>query len=211
VQPPQSAALQRLGPAPEWSFETFDPSGRCRTDEQRDSLLAAFDAAVRFAADPSGWLVLQGPSGCGKTHLAAAVANSRARHTPAAVFVSVPDLLDHLRSTFAPDSPVTYDQLFDTIRTAPLLILDDLGTQSSTPWADEKLYQLLNYRYNAQLATVVTTNPPLEKLEPRLASRLADQNLSIVCAIDAPDYRWPDAPRSGVRERPPQFPKGSRR
>ncbi len=40
---------------------------------------------------------------------------------------------------------------------APLLILDDLGTESATAWAREKLYQLFNYRYNARLATVITS------------------------------------------------------
>ena len=38
-----------------------------------------------------------------------------------------------------------------------LLVLDDLGTESASPWAQEKLYQLFNYRYNARLPTVITT------------------------------------------------------
>ncbi|GAI75364.1 unnamed protein product, partial [marine sediment metagenome] len=39
-----------------------------------------------------------------------------------------------------------YEEFFDQVRNAPLLILDDLGTQTATPWAKEKLEQLLNYR-----------------------------------------------------------------
>ena len=60
-----------------------------------------------------GWLVLTGPSASGKTHLAAAIANSVLGRGLAVFFVFVPDLLDHLRSAFAPSSDVSFDQLFE--------------------------------------------------------------------------------------------------
>ena len=63
----------------------------------------------------------------------------------------MPDLLDHLRATFAPGSDVSYDELFETVAIAPLLVLDDLGTQSSTQWAQEKMFQILNHRYNDRI------------------------------------------------------------
>jgi DNA replication protein DnaC len=69
------------------------------------------------------------------------------------------------------------------------LILDDLGAHASTPWAQEKLFQLLNHRYNAQLPTVITTNQRLEELDPRLRSRLQDVGLVNHVLILAPDYR----------------------
>ena len=40
---------------------------------------------------------------------------------------------------YRPDAEVPYDEQFDAVKNAPLLILDDLGTQSSTAWAQEKL------------------------------------------------------------------------
>ena len=58
------------------------------------------------------------------------------------------------------------------MRNAPVLILDDLGTQNGTPWAQEKLFQILNHRYNAQLPTVVTTNLSIDRLDERLRMRL---------------------------------------
>ena len=90
---------------------------------------------------------------------------------------------------------ITYDSLFEQLRTTPLLILDDLGTQSSTPWAQEKLFQLLNHRYNARLATVITTNQRLDEMEPRLRSRLLDPSLVNHFAITAPDFRAGQEPR----------------
>ena len=100
-----------------------------------------------------------GGYGSGKTHLAAAIANYRAGLGDPPLFIMVPDLLDHLRATFSPNSNVAFDRRFDEIRTAPLLVLDDLGTQSMTPWVKEKLYQLFNYRYNAELQ--LSLPPPI--------------------------------------------------
>jgi DNA replication protein DnaC len=60
------------------------------------------------------------------------------------------------------------------VKSAALLVLDDLGTESATAWAREKLYQLFNHRYNARLPTVITTAVPIEQLDPRLASRMLD-------------------------------------
>ena len=171
------------------TFEAFDTRGMNADERGRESLQTAFTEARRFAESPKDWLVFLGVHGCGKTHLAAAIANHQLRAGKPVFFAVVPDLLDHLRSTFSPESKVTYDELFEKVKTTPLLILDDLGTESSTPWAQEKLYQILNYRYNSRLSTVITVAGFLEGIEGRLASRLQDPKLSNVITIFAPDYR----------------------
>jgi len=134
-------------------------------------------------------LIYQGVNGCGKTHLAAAIANYRSAQGEPVFFVVVADLLDHLRATFSPDSRTSYDQFFEKVKEIPLLILDDFGEQSATPWAQEKLYQLMNYRYNARLPMVVTTCLSLDEIETRISSRMVDPKISLVFNIIAPDYR----------------------
>lgn len=162
--------------------ERFEP-------EVQMSLESAFKAAQEFAEQPHGWLMLMGGYGSGKTHLAAAVGNYRKGMGEDPIFVVVPDLLDHLRATFGPTSNVSYDELFQRVRTTPLLILDDLGTQSATPWAREKLYQIFNDRYNAKLPTVITTSERLEDLDARIKSRMLDDRLCEIYAIMVPSYR----------------------
>jgi DNA replication protein DnaC len=171
------------------TFGTFSlrEDEKMAADHQR-SLRKAFEAARKFAEEPDGWLAFTGTYGCGKTHLAAAIANYRASQGYPAMFVPVPDLLDHLRATFNPNSPTTYDRRFEQVRATPLLVLDDLGTQASTPWAQEKLYQLLNHRYNAGLPTVITTANYLNEIDPRLSSRMLDTRLCTIHAITAPSY-----------------------
>ena len=156
--------------------------------EELQSLEKAFQASRQYAENPRGWFVILGSYGTGKTHLAAAVANYRADATIPPLFVVLPDLMDHLRATFSPTSNISLDRRFEEVRTAPLLILDDLSTQSSSPWVKEKLYQLFNFRYNAELPTVITTSASLEEIDPRLRSRLLDRRLCTIHAITAPPY-----------------------
>ncbi len=170
-------------------FKAFDSKRLNLPLEQRQNLSAAYQVALQFAESPEGWLIFQGVNGCGKTHLASAIVNYRYEAHKQAIFVVVTEFLDHLRKTFNPESKVSYDQLFEAVKTAPLLVLDDFGEQSTTPWAQEKLYQVINYRYNARLATVITTCNSLDEIEPRISSRLVDPRISMVINITAPDYR----------------------
>jgi DNA replication protein DnaC len=171
------------------TFDNFDHKRMDLPPDQRENLRMVFSGAEGFARSPEGWLIFQGVNGCGKTHLAAAIANYRRAQGKPVLFVVVPELLDHLRSTFSPDSKISYDEFFEKLKETPLLILDDFGEQSATPWAQEKLYQLINYRYNARLPMVVTTCLSLEEIEPRISSRMVDPRISLVFNITAPDYR----------------------
>jgi DNA replication protein DnaC len=168
--------------------------------EERQSLEKAFQAAQNFAEIPRGWVVFMGPYGCGKTHLAASIANYRSGMERAPLFVVAPDLLDHLRSTFGPNSTVSYDELFEEVRSAPMLILDDLGTQNATPWAREKLYQILNHRYVANLPTVITTADKLDDVDPRIRSRMLDSRRCSIYAITTPAYRGISRPGEKTRK-----------
>jgi len=179
----QMLGLERM------AFETFDTNVPGLPANKQSNLLWAFEEAKAFAEHPRGWLLIKGGFGCGKTHLAAAIANTCVERGQPVLFKTAPDLLDHLRSTYAPSSATPFDATFEQVRSAPVLILDDLGTESSTPWAQEKLYQIFNHRYNLRLPTVITTNRELEEISLRLRSRLADPDLTRIVSITAPDYR----------------------
>lgn len=169
----------------EMTFDTFDhtvPGTR-----------EPYEIAREYARNPSDWIIFVGEYGCGKTHLAAAIANyAREELQMRPVFAVVPDLLDYLRSAFAPSSESTYERRFEAIRSADLLLLDDLGTENTTSWAREKLFQIVNYRYLERLPTIVTTNVDWERIEGRIRSRLFDRHLAEVVYIDSEDYRIKD-------------------
>jgi DNA replication protein DnaC len=154
---------------------------------------AAYLVARSYAEDPHymdrPWLFLYGTKGTGKTHLAAAIGNERLHRGQPAIFMVVPDLLDHLRATFNPTSDTTYDDLFESLKNTALLILDDLGTQSASPWAREKLFQLINHRYNRRIPTVITMNMEAEEIDSRLWSRINDMHLTQRISIQGEDSR----------------------
>ncbi|MEN6305109.1 MAG: ATP-binding protein [Armatimonadia bacterium] len=108
----------------------------------------------------------------------------------------MPDLLVMLRSTF--NKAGEFDERFRWLREVDLLVIDDLGTESQSPWGVEKLYQIVNFRYTQRLPLVVTSNVPLaqagNRIEPRIVSRLMEgarsrEGWSRELVIPAGDYR----------------------
>lgn len=112
-------------------------------------------------------LILVGKPGTGKTHAAyALLIESAARalvmggvsaDCPAASTLA--GLLDELRpSAAAPE------QLWERVKAAPLLLLDDMARTRPTEWASERVWMLTDYRVTHDLRTIVTTNATGEAL-----------------------------------------------
>ena len=186
--------LSRLDRLSHLTFENFESRGnknaKFMTPQDGHSLQAAKEMAENFARSPQGWLLIEGGYGCGKTHLAAAIANFAVNMGTPTLFITVPDLLDTLRFAFS-DPETTFEARFEEVRNANLLVLDDFGTQNATGWAQEKLFQIINFRYINKLPTVITTNLMLDEIESRIRSRLQDEEFVAHVRITAPDYRRP--------------------
>ncbi len=186
--------LSRLDRLKHLTFENFSEIGnknaKFLTPQDFNSLRNALIASENFADHPEKWLLLEGGYGCGKTHLAAAISNSAVAKGIPTLFITVPDLLDTLRFAFN-DPETTLETRFEEIRNVSLLVLDDFGTQNATSWAQEKLFQILNYRYINNLPTVITTNLMLDEIESRIRSRLQDEEFVTHVRITSPDYRRP--------------------
>lgn len=164
--------------------------GSFRTSGVAASVLEGYRAAHEFALAPRGFLVLLGANGTGKTHLAFAVVNHQqskpAEQRPLWLAFTAPDLLDMLRSGYEAGD---YAELLGLCSKVELLLIDDLGVESGTAWANEKLFQIINHRYQRELATVFTSNSRLENLPPRIADRLAEPIVSRVVLMVGNSYR----------------------
>ena len=82
--------------------------------------------------------MLQGYVGRGKTYLAASIANALVERDVDVRFIVVPDFLDELRATFDTSSMGSESELMNLIKTAPVLILDDLGAHNYTDFVSIK-------------------------------------------------------------------------
>ena len=194
IEPDQAASESPLGRIDSgmlkrMTFDNFDLRGNNPDASQRASLKSAHEKAALFAADPQGWMLITGGTGAGKTHLAVAIAAEQIRQNRPVIFAFVPDLMDYLRSTFNPESPVQYDRLFEEVKNAPLLILDDLGKERRSDWAVEKLYQIIVHRHNMEVPTVITSMMNFEDERDPIISRILDKLVTAHVVIEAPDYR----------------------
>jgi len=168
-------------------FSNFKLEGKAREATK------TFNAVLGWVKELKGWLVIYGGKGNGKTHLAAAAANHLIARDRPVLFVNVPEFLDWLRESYSHSSFDTseesFSRRFELVRDAPVLVLDDLGAESDTPWANEKLYILLNYRLEMCLPTMITSNLRFDDFPGRLRSRLGEAGFSVLVHNPAPDYR----------------------
>ncbi len=131
--------------------------------------------------------LLVGPVGCGKTHLMRAIAHTLRARDVTVLYVSVPHLLERLRGP----SAMEMTDVLKAFRQADVVIGDDVGAERPTEWTLDRLYLLVDARYEVEKPLVVTTNwrpdALAERLDDRIVSRLL--GMSPTWELTGPDYR----------------------
>lgn len=124
-------------------------------------------------------LFITGTYGVGKTFLASCIANELIKNDITVIFGTLIQLLDCIKNTYKDDeiSDKEYIYLYSNV---DLLIIDDLGKEKTTEWVLEKLFLIVNNRYNNYLPIVITTNYNRNQLRERLC---VNRNYSIVDSI----------------------------
>ncbi len=111
-------------------------------------------------------LYLSGSFGSGKTYMIASLFNELAKKGVSSCMVYYPELLRSLKASFKDD----YEERFEQVKTAPLLLLDDIGAENITAWSrDEVLGPILQYRMEEELPTFFTSNFTLDEIEQLLS------------------------------------------
>lgn len=111
-------------------------------------------------------LYLHGNFGCGKTYLVAATFNELAKKGNKSAIIFWSDYLRDLKTSFQTD----FKEKFEKIKKAPLLLIDDIGAETTTSWGrDEILCPILQYRMDEGLTTFFTSNLDLDNLVEHFA------------------------------------------
>ncbi|ADP78339.1 ATP-binding protein [Pseudofrankia inefficax] len=121
-------------------------------------------AIWRWLESDSLTLVITGPVGTGKTHAAFAAANWAAGQGTIPAAWTVPDLMVDLAPEGDPSAA-------HVTRTAPLLLLDDLGVEKTSEWRVEQITALIDNRLGNGLRQIVTANADYDALARRYGER----------------------------------------
>ncbi len=195
-------------------FESF--STDIGTAQQQQSLKHAKLLVEGFLRDypaTEQGLLLAGPSGGGKTHLAVAALKELIRRGHGGLFCDYRELLKEIQASYNAASESTEMGILEPIRTAEILVLDDLGATKPSDWVRDIVSIVLNARYNEKRTTIITTNyvdnPQSEgettrlphgklmsaikedSLEQRIGSRMRSRLFEMCRTVEvyAPDFR----------------------
>lgn len=128
-------------------------------------------AAEDYSKAPDGWFFIGGQSGAGKTHLCTAICRAQLLEGKSVQYMMWRDDIARIKAT-----ATEYDELserLDRLKTAELLYIDDLfktgkapdgSTQRPTSPDINYAFEILNYRYNERLATIISSEFTLDEL-----------------------------------------------
>lgn len=137
-------------------------------------------------------ILMLGTVGSGKTHLAVAILKELIQKGFTGLYFNTPELLNTLRESYSEDSEQIESEIIDIATEPDLLVLDDLGAERTSGWVRDRLYLIINRRYELMKAIIVTTNLSLKELKEHVGERIVSR-LFEMCPIQlefpAEDYR----------------------
>ena len=114
-------------------------------------------------------LILTGNNGVGKTHLACSIANELIKNGIPIIYGTLINLLAELKSTYDNDNNISEMEIIKLYEKVDLLVIDDLGKEKPSEWGLEKLFTIINSRYENNLPVIITTNYDQNSLINRLS------------------------------------------
>ena len=120
-------------------------------------------------------LYLSGSFGSGKTYILSALLNELSKLNYSCIIVYYPELLRSIKESFNSDE---YNERINEIKKCDLLLLDDIGAETTTPWnRDEILGTILQYRMDNKKATFFTSNLNIKELENHFITSNKDEEV----------------------------------
>jgi len=163
----------------EMSLDNFEP----HNPYQRAAWIGLREYVENFVAirrQKFNSVLLIGDVGVGKTHLLAGAAQKLQALGHQVVFVNTVELIENLREAELNKLNPAFEgeslrSQITTLSTAEVVVFDDVGKEKITEWVQVQYYRLINYRYQAMLPTLFSSNLDIRELSEEIGSTVASR------------------------------------
>ncbi|WP_054710561.1 ATP-binding protein [Bacillus sp. JCM 19041] len=182
------------------TLDSYEP----KTEQQTLALQVCRHYASTFSMDEPRNLLFVGDCGVGKSHLAMGIMKRLLRKQLNGIFITVPQLLTHLKHTFN-NKKVSEYELIQRLKDVDCLVLDDIGAEynrnDGESWAVSKVFELIDARLGKPM--IYTTNLSSRQLYDRLGKRNHSRLLynTKLIRVDGVDFRANDFNRRNADEK----------
>jgi DNA replication protein DnaC len=158
-----------------WSFATFPEKLDLFTAEGMIAVIE--DSLELLKGGQTGIsLFLYGPTGAGKTSVAVSALRRYMEEGYAGTFLPVRKYIRLLQSSYNKEAPKELIRLEDLILSVPMLVFDDLGSETCTDWSLGKIFDVIEERGANGLVTIITSNNSLAALR-KVWQRIQDDEI----------------------------------
>lgn len=165
----------------DFSEFSFDYYGNKKIEKlgmtEKENIKDIFNKAINFCEDDSSKnLLFYGGCGLGKTFLSSCIAKKMLDSGKSVIYQTATSLFSDYEDYKFGRKEGGFDELYEILTTADLLIIDDLGTEVSNPVSMQFFFDIINKRAMLSKKIIISTNLTmdgiLKKYTDRLFSRL---------------------------------------
>jgi DNA replication protein DnaC len=145
-----------------------------------------------YSAKDNKGLLLVGEPGVGKTHIAVGILKELIGKGFTGLYFNVIALLDAIKASYDKEIKATQGLDIQADLDVDILLLDDLGAEKMSPWVADRLYAIINQRYETQRTLILTTNLKYDKLGDQVGQRILSRlyEMCILHPFRGEDYRF---------------------